>query len=533
MRTLGVRSVSYLQISLPQPYQKGIDMTERYITTPIYYLNGTPHLGHVYTTVAADVLARYWRLAGAEVKFVTGTDDHGQKVAQAAHEAGETPEAYTDRIAALWVEMAKKVNASYDVFIRTTEERHHLAAQALWEKLETAGFIYKSVYTGWYALRDEAYVEEGDIVDGKAPSGAPVEWVEEPSYFFRLSAFESPLLAYYEAHLQAINPIGRRNEVLGFIKGGLRDLSISRSKFEWGIPVPGHAGHVMYVWIDALTNYITALGYPDTETEDFKKFWPESIHLMGKDILRFHAVYWPALLMAADLPPPRRICAHGWWTHKGEKMSKSLGNVVDPFSLIDTYGLDPVRYFLMREVPFGQDGDYSERALIGRINSDLANDLGNLTQRVLSFVYKNAGACVPLPGAFFQADQGLLTKLAELHEKLHNDMETQALHTYCQHIWDVIGEANRYVDAQKPWSLRKSEDPQDRVRMGTVLYVLMEVIRHVAIYAQPLMPEAAGRILDQLAQEDRSFEGLKTPLRSGKELPEPSPVFPRIDVLGI
>ena len=474
-------------------------------------------------------MARYWRLAGAEVKFLTGTDDHGQKVAQAAEEAGESPKAYTDRISALFLEMSKRINASYDVFIRTTEDHHRNAAQALWTKLEAAGFIYQDVYAGWYAMRDEAYVEEADIVDGKAPSGAPVEWVEEPSYFFRLSAFEKPLLDYYEAHPQAIGPIGRRNEVLGFIKGGLRDLSISRSKFDWGIPVPGQAGHVMYVWIDALTNYITALGYPDTTTEDFQKFWPESIHLMGKDILRFHAVYWPAFLLAAGLPPPKRIFAHGWWTHEGEKMSKSLGNVVDPFQLIDTYGLDPVRYFLMREVPFGQDGDYSESTLIGRINSDLANDLGNLTQRVLSFVHKNAGACVPVPGVFSREDEDLLAKAAHLHDLLRDDMEVQALHTYCQHIWEVIGHANRYVDAQKPWSLRKSENPQDHVRMGTVLYVLMDIIRHVAIYAQPIMPDATGKILDQLAQQDRSFEALKTPLTSGTDLPEPSPVFPRIE----
>ncbi len=505
-------------------------MTARYITTPIYYLNGTPHLGHVYTTVAADVLARYWRLTGADVMFLTGTDDHGQKVAQAAHEAGESPQAYTDRLSIVWREMSDRVNASYDVFIRTTEERHYKAAQTLWEKLEAAGFIYRDVYAGWYALRDEAYVEEADIVDGKAPSGAPVVWVEEPSFFFKLSAFQKPLLDYYEAHPDAIGPVGRRNEVISFIKGGLRDLSISRSKFDWGVPVPGHPGHVMYVWIDALTNYITALGYPDTHTEDFKKFWPESIHLMGKDIIRFHAVYWPALLMGAGLTPPKRIMAHGWWTNRNEKMSKSVGNVIDPFQLIDTYGLDPVRYFLMREVPFGQDGDFSEPALIGRLNSDLANDLGNLTQRVLSFVHKNAGACIPTPGEFTPEDRELLAKAAHLHETLHDDMAVQAFHAYCQHIWEVIGEANRYVDAQKPWSLRKSEDPADHTRMNTVLYVLMEVIRHAAIYAQPVMPSSTGTILDQLAQADRTFEGLKTPLKAGVFLPEPSPVFPRIEV---
>jgi len=504
-------------------------MTTRYITTPIYYLNGEPHLGHVYTTVAGDVLARYWRLAGAQVKFLTGTDEHGQKVAQAAEAAGETPNAYVDRMAALWREMTHKINSSQDVFLRTTEKRHHEAAQALWEKLEAAGQIYKSTYTGWYAVRDEAYFEESEIVDGKAPTGAPVEWMEEDSYFFRLSAWERPLLDYYEAHPHAIAPLGRRNEVLSFIKGGLRDFSISRTKFSWGVAVPGDPEHVMYVWIDALTNYITALGYPDVNGVDFQTFWPESLHLIGKDILRFHAVYWPALLMAADLPPPNRIFAHGWWTHDGEKMSKSVGNVVDPFQLIDTYGVDPLRYFLMREVPFGQDGDYSEAALIQRINSDLANDLGNLVQRVLSFIYKNAEAQIPNPDELRGEDREMLAKAAHLHDVLRDDMNVQALQAYCQHIWEVVSEANRYVDAQKPWSLKKSSDPQDHLRMNTVLYVLADVIRHVAVYIQPLMPESAAKILDQLGQEERTFESLKAPLKPGIPLGEPMPVFPRVE----
>ncbi|MBY0272630.1 MAG: methionine--tRNA ligase [Alphaproteobacteria bacterium] len=506
-------------------------MTTRYITSPIYYLNAEPHLGHVYTTVAADVLARYWRLAGAKVKFLTGTDEHGQKVVQAAAAAGESPKDYTDKLSKRFFEMCRKINASEDVFIRTTETRHHEAVKALWKRLEETGQIYKSSYKGWYAVRDEAYYEESEIVDGKAPTGAPVEWMEEASYFFKLSAWERPLLDYYEANPRAIAPIGRRNEVLSFIKSGLRDLSISRTKFSWGIAVPSDPEHVMYVWIDALTNYITALGYPNVEGEEFQAFWPESIHLLGKDILRFHAVYWPAFLMAAGLTPPHRIFAHGWWTYDGEKMSKSLGNVVNPFELIDTFGLDPVRYFLMREIPFGQDGNYSDAAMTQRLNSDLANDLGNLVQRVLSFIYKNAGAKIPEAGELLGEDREILAKAATLHEVLREDMDNQALQAYCQHIWEVIGEANRYVDAQRPWSLKKSEDPKDIARMGTVLYVLAEVIRHVAIYVQPLMPDSASKILDQLGQTERTFEGLQTPLKSGTPLTEPQGLFPRREAL--
>lgn len=502
----------------------------RYITTPIYYLNGAPHLGHVYTTIAADVLARYWRLAGAKVKFLTGTDEHGQKVAQAAEAVGETPQAFTDRLSALFLEMTKKINSSHDVFLRTTESRHHIAAQALWKKLEDAGQIYEGTYAGWYAVRDEAYVDESEIQDGKAPSGAPVKWVEETSYFFRLSEWERPLLEYYEAHPDALAPLGRRNEVLSFIKGGLRDLSISRTKFTWGVPVPGSSEHVMYVWVDALTNYITALGYPDIDCDDFKTFWPESIHLLGKDILRFHAVYWPAFLMAAGLTPPKRLFAHGWLVHDGEKMSKSLGNVVDPFQLMETYGVDAVRYFLMREVVFGQDGSYSEAALVQRMNSDLANDLGNLVQRVLSFIYKNAEGKIPEVHELWEADREMLAKASHLHGVLRQDMEAQALQAYCTHIWEVVGDANRYVDHQKPWSLRKSSEPKDLARMGTVLYVLCEVIRHVAVYVQPLMPNAASQLLDQLGQEERTFESLDSPLKAGTVLVEPRPLFPRVEV---
>lgn len=505
-------------------------MTVRYLTSPIYYLNGEPHLGHAYTTIATDVLARYWRLQDGQVKFLTGTDEHGQKIAQAAEAKGQDPQAYVDHMAEIFKNMAEKVGSSHDVFIRTTESRHYKAAQALWQKLVENGQIYLGSYAGWYAVRDEAFYDASEIVNGLAPTGAPVEWVEEPTYFFKLSLWQEALLKYYEDHPDAVAPSSRRNEVLGFIKGGLKDLSVSRSNLTWGIPVPGDPTHVMYVWIDALTNYITALGYPDSEGNDFKIFWPESIHLIGKDILRFHAVYWPAFLMAAGITPPKRIFAHGWWTHNGEKMSKSLGNSVDPLVLIEKYGLDQVRYFLIREVSFGQDGDFSEDLFIQRINSNLANDLGNLVQRVLSFIYKNTD------GTFYQhsmltvEDQALLDKTYDLKEILYNDMEIQALHQYCIHIWDVIGEANRYVDYQKPWSLRKSENQDDRERMQTVLYVLGEVIRHVAIYLQPLMPSSAEKILDIISETGRKFSVLDQPLKPGTKTKEPYAIFPRIEM---
>ena len=505
-------------------------MTARYITTPIYYLNGEPHLGHVYTTVAADVLARYWRLAGAEVKFLTGTDEHGQKIAQAAEAAGKEPQQFVDEVSKEWFQMTQTIGSSQDQFIRTTQPDHYKAAQALWKRLEAKGQIYKGAYSGWYSVRDEAYYDKSEITDGKAPSGSPVEWLEEESYFFKLSEWEEPLLRFYGEHPEAILPISRRNEVISFIKGGLRDLSISRSNFSWGVPVPTDPKHVMYVWIEALTNYLTALGYPDTNSKEFQTFWPNVIHLMGKDIIRFHAVYWPAFLMAAGIVPPHRIFAHGWLLHSGEKMSKSLGNVLDPFQLIDDYGLDQVRYFLMREVPFGQDGSYSEETFIHRINSDLANDFGNLSQRVLSFIHKNANAQVPNPGEFTHEDEELLAKANHLHESLRDHMDVQAVTKYCETIWAVISDANRYVDHMQPWSLKKSEDPQDQQRMNTILYVLSEVIRHVATYAQPIIPTGAGKILDQLAQENRDFESLKSPLQAGLELSKPEGVFPRIEV---
>jgi len=503
-----------------------------YITTPIYYVNDAPHIGHAYTSLACDVLARFNRLDGKQVKFLTGTDEHGQKVEKASKAAGVSPKAFTDQVSQHFRDLAKAMNFSNDDFIRTTEPRHIKSCQALWQALAKNDQIYLGSYSGWYAVRDEAFYGEDELATGpdgkkRAPSGAEVEWVEEPSYFFKLSAWQKPLLEFYEKHPEFIGPDTRRNEVLSFVRGGLTDLSISRTSFKWGVPVPGDPAHIMYVWLDALTNYITAAGYPERESADYRTFWPADLHMVGKDIVRFHTVYWPAFLMGAGLAPPKRVFAHGWWTNEGQKISKSVGNVIDPHVLIARYGLDPVRYFLLREVPFGNDGDFSHRAMVNRINGDLANDFGNLAQRVLSMIAKNCGAAVPQPGALAAADKTLLGSAHALLGKLRSEFAQQAFHRGLDAIWQVIGDANRYVDEQAPWALRKTDPP----RMATVLYVLAEVVRHLAILAQPVVPDSAGRLLDQLAVAPgaRSFAALGEggALKPGMALPKPEGVFPR------
>lgn len=497
-------------------------MTAAYITTPIYYVNDKPHIGHAYTTLTCDTLARFWRLQGKEVKFLTGTDEHGQKVEKAAAAADMTPQAFVDQVSQAFRHLIDKMEVTNDDFIRTTEPRHIKAAQGLWRRLIDSGAIYLGEYSGWYAIRDEAFYAESEIVDGKAPTGADVEWVIEPSYFFKLSAYQDQLLAYYEAHPDFIAPESRRNEVIRFVEGGLFDLSISRTSFKWGVPVPDDEKHIMYVWLDALTNYMTALGYPDEESSDFKTFWPQAVHVVGKDILRFHAVYWPAFLLAAGLPLPRQIFAHGWWTNEGVKISKSLGNTIDPIELIDTFGIDAVRYFLIREVSFGQDGDFSRQALINRLNSDLANAYGNLVQRVLSFIYKNGAEVVPAPGTFTTEDSAFL----DLPNHFLSTINEMQLNRYAEGVWALIAKANQYVDEHKPWGLKKT-DPE---RMNTVLYVLADFIRKVAILTQPLVPIASAKILDQLAvsKECRMFSSLDKQLLPGTKLPEPVGVFPRV-----
>jgi len=505
-------------------------MTKRfYVTTPIYYVNDKPHVGHAYTSLAADVLARWKRLDGHEVFFLTGTDEHGQKVEKAARDKGMAPLAFTDQVSQNFRDLAAALGLSNDDFIRTTEPRHIATCQALWKLLVDAGDIYLGHYEGWYAVRDEAFYGEDELTqkpDGTrvAPTGAPVEWVREPSYFFRLSAWQDRLLAFYEANPDFIAPASRRNEVMSFVRGGLTDLSVSRTSFNWGVPVPGDPAHVMYVWLDALTNYLTATGWPDASAPR-AGFWPADLHLVGKDIVRFHAVYWPAFLMAAGLPTPRRVFAHGWWTVEGEKMSKSLGNVIDPIATIARYGLDPVRYFLLREVPFGNDGDFSHRALVTRMNVELANDLGNLAQRSLSLIARNCDGVLPATGDATAEDAEMLAMAAALPARLGTILDRQAFHEALEEIWKVVRAANAYIDRQAPWALRKT----DPVRMASVLRVLADVLRYIATVLQPFMPDSMAKLLDQLGvqPDQRDFAALVAPLPAGTKLPAPSGVFPR------
>jgi methionyl-tRNA synthetase len=500
-----------------------------YVSTPIYYVNGAPHIGHAYTSIAADVLARFRRLDGYDVFFLTGTDEHGQKVEKAAAEAGLDPQTFADRVSADFRDMAEKMGLSNDDYIRTTEPRHKAACAELWRRLEARGQIYLGAYEGWYAVRDEAFYDAAELTlhpDGSrtAPSGAPVEWVREPSYFFRLSQWQAPLLAHYEAHPGFVAPTARRNEVMSFVRGGLQDLSISRTSFRWGIPVPGDPAHVMYVWLDALMNYVTATGWPDPSAPR-AAFWPADLHVVGKEIVRFHAVYWPAFLMAADLPLPRRVYSHGWWTVEGEKMSKSLGNVIDPRDLLATFGLDPLRYFLLREVPFGNDGDFSRRALVTRLNVELANDLGNLAQRTLTLIARNCAGRLPARSDPTAEDSRLTGAAAALPGLLRERLDRQALGEALEEVWKVIRAANAYIDHQAPWALRRT-DPQ---RMAAVLRVLADALRGIATVLQPFMPGSMAKMLDQLGvpAEARDLAALADPLPDGIALPPPEGVFPR------
>ena len=502
-----------------------------YITTAISYPNGKPHIGHAYELIATDALARFQRLDGKDVLFLTGTDEHGIKMLQTARKEGVPPRELADRNAAEFQRMGKVLNASNDDFIRTTEERHYKASQAIWKAMAANGDIYKGGYAGWYSVRDEAYYGE-DETEVRAddvrygPQGTPVEWVEEESYFFRLSAYQDRLLALYESQPDFIGPAERRNEVVSFVKSGLKDLSISRTTFDWGVPVPGDEKHVMYVWVDALTNYITAVSYPDENAKKWS-FWPANAHIIGKDIVRFHAIYWPAFLMSAGIELPKRVFGHGFLFNRGEKMSKSVGNVIDPFTMVEHYGLDAVRYFFLREVPFGQDGSYSHEAIVNRTNADLANDLGNLAQRSLSMIAKNCDGKVPQRGDLTEADRAILDLATEALATARRAMAEQAIHQALAAIFGVVAEANRYFAGEAPWGLKKT-DPE---RMETVLWVTAETVRRVAILCQPYIPGSAGKLLDTLAvpEDRRQFEHLAAEhaLKPGTALPAPQPVFPR------
>jgi methionyl-tRNA synthetase len=508
------------------------EKTPFYITTAISYPNGPPHIGHAYEAIATDAIARFKRLDGYDVYFLTGTDEHGQKIQQTAAKEGLTARQLLDRNVPRFEAMVQRLNCSNDDFIHTTEQRHHRSSEAIWQRMEQNGDIYLDKYAGWYSVRDEAYYAEDEThlneqkMRVSSKTGTPVEWVEEASYFFRLSAYQDKLLELF-ARPNYVLPKERLNEVASFVRGGLQDLSISRTTFDWGVRVPGSDGHVMYVWVDALTNYITGVGFPDTGAEKYKRYWPAALHVIGKDIVRFHAVYWPAFLMSAGLDPPRHIFAHGFLFNRGEKMSKSVGNVVDPFALCDAYGVDQLRYFFLREVPFGQDGNYSHEAIVNRINADLANDLGNLAQRSLSMIGKAFGGTLPSPSAFTTADKTILAAADAMIGKARDFMATQQLHQVLNTVWAVVADANRYFASEEPWAKAKT-DPK---RQATILYVTAEVLRQVAILAQPFVPSSAATMLDQLAipAEERSFSELKPSVRikPGVPLPPPKPVFPR------
>jgi methionyl-tRNA synthetase len=500
-----------------------------YITTAIAYPNGTPHIGHAYEAIATDALARFQRLDGKDVFFLTGTDEHGLKMIQTAQNEGMTPYDLATRNAGRFKDMDQRLNVSFDRFIRTSEPAHHRSVQEIWRRMEEAGDIYLDSYSGWYSVRDEAYYAEDETKIGedsvrRGPQGTPVEWVEEKSYFFRLSAYQDKLLALYNEHPEFVGPDSRRNEVMSFVKGGLKDLSISRTTFDWGVEVPNDPEHVMYVWVDALTNYITAVGFPD-ENDDNWSYWPADVHVIGKDIIRFHAVYWPAFLMSAGVPVPKRVYAHGFLFNRGEKMSKSVGNVVDPFNLADQYGVDQMRYFFLREVPFGQDGSYNHEAIVARINADLANDFGNLAQRSLSMISKQYGGVLPEPGAFSDNDKAILAEADAMIGLARTAMAAQQIHQWLNAVWSVVAEANRYFAGEAPWALAKT----DPARQQTVLYVTAEVVRQIAILAQPAMPTGATKLLDILGipENARDFAALGTRIRHGTVLPAPTPVFPR------
>jgi len=506
-----------------------------YITTPIYYVNDVPHIGHAYTTLACDVLARYKRARGFDVFFLTGTDEHGQKVEKAAQAKGETPLELADRVMKRFQALWEKLNVSNTDFIRTSQERHKKGVRHLFEKILATGDIYLGEYEDWYCTPCETFWTETQLMDGCCPDcGRPTEKLKESSYFFRMSKYQEQLIRHIEANPDFIQPRSRRNEILNFVKEGLRDLSISRTSFSWGIPVPGDEKHVIYVWFDALTNYITALGYPDDPDGDFARYWPADVHVIGKDILRFHTVYWPTFLLAAGIPLPKKVFAHGWWTVEGQKMSKSLANVVEPNMLVDKYGVDAIRYFLLREVPFGLDGDFSHSALVHRINSDLANDLGNLVSRSTAMLGKYFDGALPAPVGTTEVDAAFIARFPAAVRAIEVHMDELAFNKALQAIWELVGAANKYIDETAPWALAK--DAVKRERLGTVMYNLIEAIRLIALLVAPYLPETAGKIMGTLGCDatDLTLEGKDNwgGLAPGAKVAKAEPLFPRIETEG-
>jgi methionyl-tRNA synthetase len=510
-----------------------------YITTAIAYPNGKPHIGHAYEAIATDAIARFHRLMGRDVRFVTGTDEHGLKMVQTARGLGRDTLEFADEMSSYFKDMCTKLNISYTDFLRTSEPRHHAASAALWKAMEASGDLYLDRYEGWYSVRDEAFYDEKELINGEgeeklSPQGTAVEWTTEETWFFKLSRYQNALLKLFEENPNFIQPESRRNEVMRFVEGGLNDLSVSRTSFDWGVPVPGSPGHVMYVWVDALTTYMTGIGYPALDG-DFAKYWPADVHIIGKDIVRFHAVYWPALLMSAGLPLPKQVFGHGFLLSRGEKMSKSLGNVIDPMELAKLFGVDAVRYFLLREVSFGQDGSYSAEAIVTRVNAELANSFGNLAQRTLSFIVKNLDGALPASGSVSKEDE---TLLALVTDACCNDIQREfASFAFSQGLeaWmKAVYACNQYIDAQAPWALRKT-DPD---RMNAVLATLLQSIRLLALAVQPIIPESASRMLDQLGvgENERSYLALSDgdwydrQCSIGFILGTPSPIFPRLEL---
>ena len=482
-----------------------------YITTPIYYPSAKPHMGHAYSSIVSDVIARFKRLDGYKVEFLTGTDEHGLKIQRAAEEKGVDPKKFCDEISKTFRNLSKTLNLSNTDFIRTTEDRHIKSVQNLWKILEENDEIYLSKYSGWYSVSDEAFYSENEIKEENGlnisiTSGSKVEWVEEESYFFKLSKWENKLLKFYDENPNFILPKSRRNEVINFVKNGLKDLSISRKSFSWGIKVPSNNDHIIYVWLDALTNYISALNYPDIKNTKYKNFWPADVHMIGKDILRFHAIYWPAFLLAANLTPPKRVYGHGWILSGEEKMSKSKGNILDPLEIVDKYGLDPLRYYLLKEVSFGNDGSITQDKLEDCINSDLANNYGNLCQRVISFNEKNCNLLIPEKENFKKEDLIILDKIGNNADSLRSYIDNQELSSYTNFIVDCLFDANKYFNDQEPW--KKKSDVK---RLNTIVYVSLEIIRKISILLNPIIPETSLKVLEifHLKQDDISFDSIK------------------------